>query len=220
MQFSEQREAVAMAAQELLASGLVINTAGNVSIRTGNTILITPSSRRYDNLMPEDIVAVSLDGEVVEGNFLPSSELPLHLSVYRKREGVHAIVHTHSVNATAVSTLVSELPAIHYNLVFLGGHVKVSPYAPFGSRKLAESMTRDLKDSKAALMQNHGATTLGATLAEAMENAVTLEWLCTVYLAARQAGTPSLLSQDELDEVEERVRTLAEQRARFGVVNN
>lgn len=209
-----------MAAQELLTSGLVINTAGNVSIRTGNTVLITPSSRRYENLMPADIVAVSLDGEVVEGNFLPSSELPLHLSVYREREDVHAIVHTHSVNATAVSTLVSELPAIHYNLVYLGGRVKVSPYAPFGSRELAQSMTRDLKDSKAALMQNHGATTLGATLAEAMEHAITLEWLCTVYLSAKQAGTPNLLSRDELDEVAERLRSGAEQRADFGVVKN
>ncbi len=215
MRFAVQRDAVANAARELLSSGLVVNTAGNVSSRVDDFVVVTPSSIRYEDLAAEDIAVVSLDGDVIEGKYLPSSETPLHLSVYQAYEKVGAIVHTHSVNATAVSTLVDELPAIHYNLVMLGGEVTVSPYAPFGSAALAAGMTRDLKGRKAALMQNHGATTVGESLAEAMEHAMTLEWLCEVYLAAAQAGTPRELSQAELEDVEARFAALRQRRRDF-----
>ena len=101
---------VAQTARALLRTGLVVNTSGNVSIRVDDHVVITPSGRSYEELGAEDILVVDLDGEPTDGDLLPSSEAPLHLSVYASDASIGAIVHTHSVYATAVSTLVSELP--------------------------------------------------------------------------------------------------------------
>lgn len=209
MLYEQLRLQVVRTALSLLETGLVVNTSGNASIRLGEHVLITPSGRPYDSLQPGDIVVLDRQGGVIDGDLLPSSETPLHLSIYAADENVKAIVHTHSVYATAVSTLLKELPAIHYQITDLGGPVPVAPYQTFGTPELAKSVTDALQGRSAALMQNHGAVTVGDTLEQALARCVTLEWLARVYLIASQSGTPSLVDSEELERVRQRMRSFA-----------
>lgn len=205
----KERLQVAKTALALLRAGLVVNTSGNVSMRIDDKIVITPSGCAYEELTAQDIVVLDLAGEQIEGDLLPSSETPLHLAVYAADQQTRAIVHTHSVHATAVSTLVAELPAIHYQIADLGGPVPVAPYQTFGTPELAASVIAAIKGRAAALMQNHGAVTIAGTLEQALARSVTLEWLSRVYLIAAQSGPPSIIDDIELDRVRE-------QQKRFG----
>ena len=212
----KQRLQVAKSALRLLQTGLVVNTSGNVSIRVDDHIVITPSGCDYETLAAEDIVVLDLDGNPVEGDLLPSSETPLHLSVYAGDSSIRSIVHTHSIYATAVSTLVQSLPAIHYQIVDLGGPVPVAPYQTFGTPELAASVTDALRGRAAALMQNHGAVTVADTVEKALSRSITLEWLSRVYLIATQSGSPSLVDDEELARVkEQQARFVDEQKRRI-----
>lgn len=210
----KERLQVAKTALAMLQTGLVVNTSGNVSIRVDDMIAITPSGLSYQKLEARDIPVVDMDGSPVSGDLLPSSETPLHLSVYAADPDAKAIVHTHSVYATAVSTLVKELPAIHYQVADLGGPVPVAPYQTFGSPELAASVTHSIRGKTAALMQNHGSLTVGATVDQALGRAITLEWLCRVYLIASQSGTPSLIDDEELERVSQQQVRLGEAQRR------
>lgn len=211
-----QRRQVAKTALALLRTGLVVNTSGNVSIRVDDHVVITPSGCDYESLVAEDIVVLDLDGKPVAGDLLPSSETPLHLSVYAADSSVRSIVHTHSVYATAVSTLVQSLPAIHYQIVELGGPVPVAPYQTFGTPELAASVTKALRGRAAALMQNHGAVTVADSVEKALSRSITLEWLSRVYLIATQSGSPSLVDDNELGRVkEQQARFVDEQKRRI-----
>ena len=201
MLLQSEREQVADYARRMIDTGLVVNTSGNVSIRVDDHVAITPSGHSYESLRDGDIVVVDMHGGIVDGDLLPSSETPLHLSLYAGDAEIGAIVHTHSVYATAVSTLVDELPAIHYQIEALGGPVPVAPYRTFGTPELAEVVAEAIKGRSAALMKNHGSTTVGKTMDEAFSKAITLEWLARVYLEASRAGSPSLLDEAELLEV-------------------
>ena len=174
---------------------------------TGDLILVTPSGVPYDRLRPQDTVAVDLDGRQVIGELRPTSELPLHLAVYRHTEA-SAVVHTHAVHATAVSTLVPELPVIHYMTAALGGPVRVAPYALYGSDELAERMLAALQDRAGCLLQNHGTVTHGSTLEQAYDRTAQLEWMCRLWLTASAVPgrTPSLLSPAELAEASGKLR--------------
>ncbi|MFF8936436.1 class II aldolase/adducin family protein [Streptomyces paradoxus] len=195
------------AARRTVADGLVVGTSGNVSVRVGETVLVTPSGVPYDRLTPQDVTGVGLDGLQVLGTLVPTSELPMHLAVYRTTDA-RAVVHTHAVHATAVSTLVSELPLIHYMAAALGGPVRVAPYATYGTDELAENMLRALAGRSGCLLQNHGTVTHGATLAQAYDRTAQLEWMCRLWLTAASVPghAPSLLSREQLTEVEERLR--------------
>ncbi|MBT8077689.1 MAG: class II aldolase/adducin family protein [Gammaproteobacteria bacterium] len=201
MRYEAERSDVAAAARTMLETGLVVNTSGNVSVRIGEHVAITPSGCPYEDLAPSDIVVLDLDGKPVDGDLVPSSETPLHLSLYKGDESIGAIVHTHSVYATAVSTLVDTLPAIHYQIADLGGPVPVAPYRTFGTPELAAVVSDAMKGRHAALMQNHGAVTVGDTVDQALSRCITLEWLSRVYLIAQQNGTPSLIDDEELERV-------------------
>ncbi|MDI3404904.1 class II aldolase/adducin family protein [Streptomyces cavernicola] len=180
-------------------TGLVVGTSGNVSVRVGELILITPSGVPYDRLAPEDLVAVDLEGRQVHGKLKPTSELPLHLAAYRATPA-RAVVHTHALHATAVSTLVPELPPIHYMAADLGGPVRVAPYALYGTPELAEHMLAALRDRTACLLQNHGAVTYGDTLDQAYDRTAQLEWMSRLWLTAHAVPghTPSLLGPADL----------------------
>lgn len=214
MLLESQRTEVADTARKLVELGLVVNTSGNVSIKRGGHVAITPSGCAYETLTAADIVVVDESGDVVDGDLLPSSETALHLSLYASSTEFAAIVHTHSVYATAVSTLVDVLPAIHYQIVTLGGPVPVAPYRTFGTPELAAVVTEAMAGRSAALMRNHGATTVGATLDEALSRTITLEWLARVYLIANEGGSPSLIDDDELTRVGEQMAELARERDR------
>ena len=187
-----ERERVAAAARRLAADGLVLGTAGNVSERGGELVAITPTGAALQELHAEDITVVDLDGSHVQGSLAASSELELHLGVY-KRFDAGAVVHTHAPVGTALSCVVDELPVVHYEMLMLGGPVRVAPYATFGSSELAELTLDALEDRSAALMASHGTIAHGADLDAAVRNSRLLEWACTVYWRAAAIGTPRVL---------------------------
>jgi len=196
--YEKERAEVAETALGLLTTGLIVNTSGNVSIRVGEHVVITPSGQDYRSLTPGDIAVVDLKGNVVDGEMLPSSETPLHMSVYESNTGVGAIVHAHSIYATAISTVLDLLPTIHYQMVDLGGAVLVAPYRTFGTDELAEVTSQALLGRSAVIMKNHGSLTTAETVDKALGRCVTLEWCSKVYLKALSAGTPNILSADEM----------------------
>ncbi|MFI9234545.1 class II aldolase/adducin family protein [Streptomyces sp. NPDC053079] len=198
---------VVATARRTTADGLVVGTSGNVSARVGDVVLVTPTGVPYDRLGPGDAVGVDLDGRQVLGDLAPTSELPMHLAVYRSTDAA-AIVHTHAVHATAVSTLVTEVPLIHYMAAALGGPVRVAPYALYGTEELAAHMLRALDGRTGCLLQNHGTLTYGATLDQAYDRTAQLEWMCRVWLtaAAVPGHTPSLLGPGLLDEAAAKLR--------------
>ncbi|MEU0597328.1 class II aldolase/adducin family protein [Streptomyces sp. NPDC006393] len=200
------RELVATA-RRTVADGLVVGTSGNVSVRVGETVLVTPSGVPYDRLTADDVTGVGLDGRQVLGTLVPTSELPMHLAIYRATDAA-AVVHTHAVHATAVSTLVPELPLVHYMAAALGGPVRVAPYATYGSEELAENMLRALAGRSGCLLRNHGTITYGATLDQAYDRTAQLEWMCRLWLTASSVPgmAPSLLSGEQLAEVTDRLR--------------
>jgi L-fuculose-phosphate aldolase len=201
MLLPEARHAIVTTCQELSRSGLVVGTAGNVSVREGDLLAVTPSGLRYAELTPELVGVHRLDGAPVEAPLGPTSELPLHLAIYAARPEVGAVVHTHSVAATALSTLVDEIPSVHYYMAMFGGPVLVAPYATYGTETLARNVVHALRDRTGCLMGNHGAVTVGPDLVTAHDKSIYLEWLCEVYLRASSAGSPRLLSALEIDAV-------------------
>jgi L-fuculose-phosphate aldolase len=194
------REQLVRYSARLLADGLAVGAAGNLSVRVGELIAITPSGIAYDELTPADICLVTPAGDEVESAETPSSELPMHLAVYAGT-GAGAVVHTHSAEVVALSATCDELPAVHYAITRLGGPVRVAPYTRFGSQGLADGARNALEGRQAAILQNHGAVCYGQTLAAAYDRALLLEWLARVYRLARAHGEPRILSQAELDEV-------------------
>ncbi|MGW0765162.1 class II aldolase/adducin family protein [Streptomyces sp. NPDC002676] len=194
-------------ARRTVTDGLVVGTSGNVSARVGDLVLVTPSGVPYDRLTEDDVTGVDLSGRQVLGTLVPTSELPMHLAVYRTTDA-RAVVHTHAVHATAVSTLVSELPPIHYMTSALGGRIRVAPYATYGTDELAGNMLRALAGRSGCLLQNHGTITYGASLDQAYDRTAQLEWMCRLWLTASSVPglTPSLLTETQLTEVAERLK--------------
>jgi len=205
MLLERERDEVVRACRKLSAAGLVVGTAGNVSVRAGDLVAVTPSGVDYAELAARDVGVHRLDGTPVEARLAPTSELPLHLAVYGADAGAGAgagaIVHTHSVAATAVSTLADEVPAIHYYVAMFGGAVRVAPYATYGTDELAGNAVHALRGRTACLLGSHGAVTTGPDLTTAYDRAVYLEWVCDVYLRAAAAGTPRLLPPGEIEAV-------------------
>ena len=193
---ARERTRVAAAARRLAADGLVVGTAGNVSERSEDLVAITPTGAALDLLEPDDISVVDLDGRQVDGELAPTSELYLHLGVY-ERYGAGAVVHTHAPMATALSCVLDELPVVHYQMLLLGGPVRVAHYATFGSLELAEATLDALEGRMAALMANHGAIAYGHDLDTAVEQSVLLEWACGVYWRASAVGTPRALDEEQ-----------------------
>ncbi|MFE6779228.1 class II aldolase/adducin family protein [Streptomyces sp. NPDC057702] len=199
---------VIVTARRTTREGLVVGTSGNVSARVGGIVLVTPSGVPYDELGPRDVVGVDLDGRILIGHRRPTSELPLHLAIYRATDA-RAIVHTHAVHATAVSTLVTELPAVHYMMGALGGPVRVAPYALYGSDELAHHVLAALRDRTGCLLRNHGTIVYADSLRRAYDHTAQLEWMCQVWLAAATVPghTPTVLTSDQLDAATTRLRT-------------
>jgi L-fuculose-phosphate aldolase len=201
------REAVAAASRRLAAEGLVRGTSGNVSVRVEeDRFAVTPTGGVLGTLEAADVPVVDAEGAVLEGELAATSEVFLHLGVY-ERYGAGAVVHTHSPVATALSTVLDELPCIHYELLALGGTVRVAPYRTFGTPELAEAVLDALDGRLAALMANHGAIVYGDDLDQAVERALLLEWACTVYWRAAAIGEPRALGPAELGAVGEAVAT-------------
>ncbi|MPY77836.1 MAG: class II aldolase/adducin family protein [Actinophytocola sp.] len=190
------RAAVADTSRSLASSGAVIGTAGNVSARAGEHVAVTATGVVLDRASPEHVTVVDLAGNVVAGDLEPTSELRMHLGIYRRyRAG--AVVHTHSPLAVALSTVLDGLPCLHYQLLELGGAIRVAPFAPFGTPELAELVLAALEGKSAALLANHGAIAYASTLDRALDDALLLEWACGVYQKAAAIGVPRALDAEQ-----------------------
>jgi L-fuculose-phosphate aldolase len=196
MLLERERERVAAAAARLAADGRVTGTAGNLSERVGELVAVTPTGARLDAVTPADVAVVDLDGDQHDGELAPTSELGLHLGVYA-RYGAGAVVHTHGPFATALACVIDELPVIHYQMLALGGSVRVAAYATFGTPELAELTLEALEGRSAALMANHGAIAYGPDLDVAVAQSELLEWACQLYWRASAVGAPRTLEADE-----------------------
>lgn len=173
----------------ILEKGLVQGTGGNISRRTEKGILITPSGMDYRTLTCEDIVLLAPDGKVLEGTRVPSIERSLHLRIYRSRADINAVIHTHSVYATAIAAARQPLCPITDNQVAVfGGTVPVADYAPIGTEELAENTSRALADGAGVLLSNHGALCVGRELSEALMRCEMLEVFSKIYILAKTVG--------------------------------
>lgn len=200
----DPREELAAAARELAAAGLLVGTAGNVSARVGDDrVLVTATGVVLGRCTPDDVVETDLSGAVVSGRLVPTSELTLHLDVYR-RTFARACVHTHSPAATAVACAPARfptMPVLHYQQILLGGEIRVAPYATFGTPELAEHVLAALDGRQAALMAHHGAVALGPDLRGAVDHALLVEWLAELLLRVSQVAEPVPLTDEQQLEV-------------------
>lgn len=196
MLLEEQRIQIVNTCRAMQAAGLVVGTAGNVSERAGDLIAISPSAVAYENMTPEDVCVLDIEGNQLEGNYKPSSETPLHLSVYHATQA-QGITHNHAPASTALGLVVDTVPASHYYSAMFGGPIRVAPYAPFGSADLASNVTDALKDRRGALMANHGAITIGNSLDAAAQLLPYLEYICEVELRAEATGRTERILSDE-----------------------
>lgn len=194
------REQVAAASRLLADEGLLVGTAGNVSVRDGDRVAVTGTGVVLGRCTVDDVTVVSLSGDVLEGRLVPTSELDLHLGVYAAT-GAGAVVHTHAPYATAVACVLAELPVLHYQQLALGGTVRVAPYATFGTPELAAGVVAALEGRQAALMANHGSVVVGPDLDRAVEHALLLEWLATLHHRASALGTPRPLTEEQQADV-------------------
>lgn len=200
-------------AQQMSALGLTPGMSGNVSARCPGGLLVTPSGMPYADLGPADLVEIALDGTIGAGQRTPSTEWRLHRDLLVARPDIGAIVHTHSLYCTSVSTLRRAIPAIHYMVVLAGGDdIPCADYATFGSEELARNAVTALAGTDACLLANHGMIALGGTLAAALTLAAEVETLASQYWLAAQLGTPHVLDHAELDRVRARFATHGQRR--------
>lgn len=197
------RRSLSDAARELVRLGLNGGTAGNISVRHGAAMLITPSGILPDLTTPESIASVPLDSigakPTWEGPLEPSSEWRLHRDILRERPDVGAVVHTHSTYATVLATQQRDIPALHYMIAAFGGtRIRCTPYAPFGSQQLSDLIVRDLGARHAVLLGNHGAVAVGHDLRQAVWRAGELETLAKLAVIAGATGTPVILDEREV----------------------
>ena len=186
---------------EMIERSMVIGSSGNGSVRVDDHVVITPSSVKYKEMKPEDMVVIDLEGDVVEGDRNPSTESPMHLEAYRTREDAGAIIHPHSIFTTALSILHKPLPMVIDEVVpKLGGEIRVASYSMPGSKDLAKNAIEAMVDRSVVLLSNHGALCIGNNLRKALDNAILLERSCRIYLIALQAGQPIELPADVIEE--------------------
>ncbi|MGI6643397.1 MAG: class II aldolase/adducin family protein [Bacillota bacterium] len=210
LRMQELRERVLNTAKESARLGLIIGTSGNVSARDSQTglVAITPSGIPYDTLCPEDLPIIDIRGQVVEAKEgrKPSSETPLHTEVYRTRNDVHGVVHTHSTFATVFSVMGEGIPTVTIPLAVYGP-VPVSPFLMPGSRELAIRATQSLGPrGKAVLLQNHGVLCVGATVEEALTCAGYVEEGAKIAYLARVAGRCTKIPQDAAHSIRDKAQ--------------
>lgn len=214
-----KRESVARWGRAMLASGLTHGSGGNLSCidRAHGRIAVSPTGVSCGDLAPEDVVVMDEDGRVIDGRLEPSSESAFHLALYRHREDIGAVVHTHSAHATAVACLERDLPPIHYLIGFVGNKVPLAPYATYGSEALARGILETIgRDYNGVLLAHHGVVTVGKDLETAFAASEAVEFVSRVYLLASAAGTPGSLSEAEMDRVIAKFKTYGRRQIRRG----
>jgi len=204
--WTREKQLVLETAKKMVAQGLVVGKAGNVSLRLPpedgrDLIAITPSYQYYDMLSPDDIQVLDFEAEPVEGDLMPSVETMLHIGIYQARKKINAVIHTHSVFASALSIASLEIPVILEDQVtYIGGEIKLAKYASSGSQELVDSVVAALEDRNAAILQNHGAVGIGRTMREAFTACELLEKTAKTYLCALALGKANPLPDEAVEQ--------------------
>ena len=187
--------------QRLIELGLNRGTSGNAAVRDGDGMLITPSAVPVSAMTPDSIVRMTFDGSTIVGG-KPSSEWRIHGDIFAARPEVGAVIHTHSTFATTLACLRRDVPAVHYMIAAAGGDsIRCAPYSVFGEQTLSDNALEALRERKACLLGNHGMIALGKNLDEALAIAVEVESVCEIYWRALQAGSPHILTAQQMHEV-------------------
>jgi L-fuculose-phosphate aldolase len=202
----DARQALIGACLDMTRAGINQGTAGNISVRWKNGLLITPSGLPYDEMVNDDIVFMDMDGGY-KHRLAPSSEWRFHRDILLQRADVHAVVHAHPIHATAFAICGMEIPAVHYMIAAAGGPtIRCAPYAAYGTPELSKAVLDALSGRTCALLANHGMVATGPDLREAMWLAVELETLCKQYALALQIGTPRVLETREIEKTIEKFK--------------
>ncbi|MCC6706166.1 MAG: class II aldolase/adducin family protein [Gammaproteobacteria bacterium] len=202
------REALCAASQTLERLGLNCGTAGNVSVRVEGGFIITPSGVKPGAQSAAAMVAMGLDGTVIDPRQQPSSEWRFHRDIYAVRADANAVVHVHSPYATALACQRRDIPGFHYMIAKAGGDsIRCSAYATFGTQALSDVALLALIDRRACLLANHGMIALGADLERALDMTREVEELAKQYLLASSSGVPILLSAAEMRDALQRFKT-------------
>ncbi|PLX70180.1 MAG: fuculose phosphate aldolase [Denitrovibrio sp.] len=208
MLLKKAREQLVEYGKKLVTTGLTSGTGGNLSIydRESGYVAVTPSGMDYFDIKPQDIVITDINGEKIEGENKATSELSFHLALYKHRSDINAVVHTHSSFATTVACLGLELPAVHYMVAFSGNKVPLAPYATFGTDELAENIINSIGSCNAVLLANHGLVTVSGNLPSAFAAAEEIEFTARIYIQAKSAGEPVIISDKEMQTVIEKFK--------------
>ncbi|WP_243414769.1 class II aldolase/adducin family protein [Sporosalibacterium faouarense] len=202
IKFHKIRESVINTGIDMLNSQLVVGTWGNISARVPDEdcIAITPSGVDYNNIIPEDIIIMDMDGNIIDGDKKPSIEYNLHLAIYKARADVNAIVHTHSTYCTAMAIARKSIPGAAEDLVqIVGGDVKVSEYVLPGTKELGEAAVKALEGRNACILANHGCLAASRNLKETLKTALIVEKSAKATIYAQMMGGVVELSQDDID---------------------
>jgi L-fuculose-phosphate aldolase len=212
MDNSVLRKEIISTAQSFNTTGLSVGKSGNLSARIKDGFLITPTGVSYDELEPECIVGVDLNGNIISGQLKPSSELPFHRAIYASREEINAVVHVHSPYATGIACTNQGIPAFHYMVAMAGGNsIRCAPYATLGTEALSRNALEALTGRRACLLANHGMIALGEDIQSAFSLAQEVETLAKQYWISKQAGDPVLLEDDEMKDIMEKFKTYGKQ---------
>ncbi len=204
-------DALAAAYRRLGEAGLIVASAGNLSVRGIADMLISATGVKVETVSPAHMVWTDFDGQP-RGKMLPSSEWHMHAAIYRAFPEAGAVVHTHADACTALACLNEPLPAFHYMLAEFGGDdVRCAPYLTFGTQELADAAVIAMEGRTACLLANHGMICHGPTLEDAVTATLRLESLVRQYLLASSVGTPRLLTRDEMAAAHERYTTYGQQ---------
>ena len=207
-----ERKQLLKVCKKLVSLGLNRGTSGNASLRVSDShgeagFLITPSGMPVDDMTPSDMVWMDFAGNA-SGKKLPSSEWRFHSDIFLNKPEVNAVIHTHSIYASTLSTFRKDIPAFHYMIALCGGDsIRCAPYALFGSQQLSDNALSALNNRKACLLANHGLIAVGESLDKALNITEEVEFLCQQYLLALQAGQPHILNKAEMLEVQEKFKS-------------
>lgn len=202
-----QRHGMAAAAHHLAQAGLNRGTSGNISVRGGSGLLVTPSSMPVNAMSAESMVMLDLNGKTTS-QLKPTSEWRLHRDILTARPEINAVVHTHSTFATTLACQQLDIPPFHYMIAVTGGDsIRCAPYALFGSQALSDAALLALAGRKACLLAHHGMIALGRDLDDALAVAIEVEALCEQYWRVLQLGAPKILSAAQMSEVMEQFKT-------------
>jgi L-fuculose-phosphate aldolase len=210
----EERKAIVEYGKKMVSANLTTGSGGNLSIynRAEGLVAIKPSGMDYFETQPEDVVVITPDGKIVEGDLQPSSEVRFHLALMQHRPDVNAVVHTHQVYATTIACMNWELPAVHYLIGYSGNKVPLAKYAMFGTQELSDYILEAIGDYNACLMANHGLVTVGKDIRYAFTIAEELELVSRLYYQARCIGQPVILSDEAMQSIGERFKTYGQRR--------